>query len=383
MSANAPALSGTTEPAARLLARVTGASEAAFARLAAAEATASPFQGAGWITSYLDAHRAIDDFRLIEITDESGNALLLPLQLTRRHGASLTVKIGGAHASFFAPSSLGDVSGWSATALIRALIEAGTQAGIDAFLLADCPLEWRGRPNPLVQLPHQPAPGSGAGLSLGADTEAVLARLMDRDDRKKQRYKRRKLEESGSLAAGWAMGERAIEAALTDFFAWKAQQFAALGAPDPFAAPEIRAFIHLACCRPEPAIRLFVLTQNASPVAIIGVAAAGGHASGMFTAYDPAPAISRFSPGDVMLTDLIPTLCTEGFSGFDLGVGEARYKAHFCPEPIPLVDIAVPVSALGHIATTGWLMARRMKRAIKGNAAAFELARKLRRAFAG
>lgn len=385
MIANAPALTGPAEtaPAARLSARVDGASGATFARLAAAEATASPFQGAGWITSYLDAHQAIDDFRLIEIGDEEGNALLLPLHILRCNGASLAVKVGGAHASFFVPLSIGDVSGWPSQALADALIMAGEQAGIDAFLLADGPLEWGGRPNPLVQMPHQSAPSSGAGLSLGADAEAVLARLMDRDDRKKQRYKRRKLAESGCLAAGWTPCDATLDAALACFFDWKAQQFAALGAPDPFAAPDIRAFIRHACCRPEPAIRLFVLTLDARPAAVIGVARSGGHVSGMFTAYDPTPAISRFSPGDIMMADFIQTLCTEGFSAFDLGVGEARYKAHFCPEPIPLVDIAVPVTTLGRITSAGWLMARRMKRVIKQNPAAFGLARKLRRAFAG
>lgn len=347
--------------------------------LANAHGSATPFQSARWLESFLAAHRALADFRLLEISDAAGNALLLPLQKARRWGGSVGEKIGEGHASYIFPIVAGDTGSWSRGALRAALIAAGREAGFDAFLFEEAPLTWMGRDNPLAVLPHQSAPSEAAGLTLMPDVEALLARLSDRDDRKKLRQKSTKLAALGELRTGWVTGDVEIRSALAQYCDRKAGQFAALGIADPFAAPEMRAFLEAATLGEAPAIRLYALHAGERLLAVLGGAIGAGSFSGMFTAYDPDAAVARYSPGEVLIVALIRTLSTEGVQHFDLGVGEARYKAHYCPETIRLIDIAVPVSLRGHIIASGWRLMRGLKRGLKQNEAAFSLLKRLRR----
>lgn len=360
--------------------RVSGAMPESFARLE--EAAGTPFQSTGWIRAFLESHDALADFRLIEITGPHGS-LLLPLVVSRRAGLCLAEKIGGAHASYFAPAFIGTSKDWMRISLAPMLKKIGRMAGIDAYLLADCPRDWRSRANALSALPHQPSPSDGAGLTLDADGETMLARLSDRHHRKKLRHKTTKLADFGPLTTGWVETAE-IPTALGQYYGWKAQQFAAMGIADPFFEPAMRRFLTLASEGQDAPIRLFQLKAGERPLALIGGARVGQqfsgmHFSGMFTAYDPAPEIARHSPGEVLIAALIPALCREGFAHFDLGVGEARYKAHYCPERIALLDVAVPVTARGLVACAGWRLVRRAKRAIKQNGALFDVLKKIRR----
>lgn len=351
----------------------------ALARLGREEAASTPFQSSGWLGAFLEAHGSMAVFRLIEIADGHGNMLLLPVQLVPYARMTVASKVGGAHASYFFPGLIGDLSVWSALSLRAALREAGQAAGIDAFLLADCPRIWGGRANPLSRLPHQASPSDGAMLTIDTAGEAVLDRLFDREHRKKQRYKRRKLGETGIVSSGWAPCDRSVEVVLAAFREWKAKQFASLGVADPFATSEIQAFLYKMYCSANPTARLFVLQLDDRPIAVVGTTQAGRHVSGMFTAYDPDPGIARFSPGDVLMADLVQTLSTEDVGSFDLGIGEARYKSHFCPERMAMVDIAVTVSHPGRLAALTWRAMRWAKRIIKQNPTAYDLAKGLRR----
>jgi CelD/BcsL family acetyltransferase involved in cellulose biosynthesis len=366
--------------------RVSGATPESFARLAEVETSATPFQSASWIEAFLGSHDTSTDFRLIEITDQRGSTLL-PLLLFRRAGVTLAGKIGGAHASYFAPACIGDPCAVPHAPLAQMLGKAGHMAGIDAFLLADCPENWGTSGNALMQLPHQPSPSDGAGLTLDADGETVLARLSDRDDRKKLRQKSTKLAAFGPLTTGWVEAAD-IPAALEQYYDWKARQFAAMGIADPFSEPTMRRFLATATVGGDAPIRLFQLKAGERPLALLGGAQAGGsftgkQFSGMFTAYDPVPDVARYSPGEVLIAALIPALCRESFAHFDLGVGEARYKAHYGPERITLLDIALPVTVLGRMACASWLLARKAKRAIKQNGAVFDGLKRFRRFYAG
>ena len=344
--------------------------EAALLRLAEQRAP-SGFQSVGWLEAYLRETGQMAGFVVLEC-----GPLLLPLVTEKRAGLVLGVKPGDGHASYALAAMK---EGVFDDADLR---EIAREAGFDALLIADAPGFWRGVANPLLALPHQPAPSRGAALTLEADAEALLLRLSDRDDRKKLRQKSTKLAAFGDIRTGWAETEADIRAALESYLGWKASQFASLGIADPFAEAGIRAFLIRAALAPEPAIRLFTLHAGERLVAVLGGATGGGAFSGMFTAYDPEPGIARQSPGEILVVALIRALVAEGYTQFDLGVGEARYKAHYCPESIDLFDIALPVSLAGQIAAQGWLMKQRAKRAIKQNEAAFALLKRARQVFA-
>jgi CelD/BcsL family acetyltransferase involved in cellulose biosynthesis len=70
----------------------------------------------------------------------------------------------------------------------------------------------------------------------------------------------------------------------------------------------------------------------------------------MFNSFDQEPEIARCSPGDLLLHRLIDNARSRGITSFDLGIGEARYKASICEEIIPLFDCIIPVTPLGRVA---------------------------------
>jgi CelD/BcsL family acetyltransferase involved in cellulose biosynthesis len=369
-----PALPGS-EPA--LETRVLAGAEA-LAVLAEAGGAATPFQGARWLGDFLRAHGRLDDFRLVSISDAAGNAIGLPL-LRRRRGGFTGERVGERHGSFFFPLVTGAPGAWPARSLRKALITAGRAAGIDAFLLAETPLVWRGQANPLIGLSHQAAPSEAAGRTLVPGAEPYDA---DRDRRRKLRQKAARLAALGEIRTGWVNDAAAIDAALAQCLVWKAGHLHAMGIADPFAGREIRAFLTAATRDEAPAIRLHALHAGERLLAVLIVASGGECVSGMVSAYDPAVEVARNSPGEVLLSALLATLQDEGIRHFDLGVGEAHYKHYACPEAIAMADIALPVTLLGQLIAAGWRGLRALKRSIKRNETAFGLVRRLRRGLA-
>ncbi|MCA0400399.1 MAG: GNAT family N-acetyltransferase [Proteobacteria bacterium] len=369
MSADIPARKDNVAGAAM---RVLAGTEAwdALAGLAA-----TPYQSTRWLRLWLEANSALDPFRVLAIRDSSGIRHALPLVLRRKAGLVLAAKPGDAHAGFYFPPMREDAPSPPVPALPRgALAAALREGGIDALLLADTLASWRERPSPLFSL-ASPAPDSAYFLAL--DAADPLAGLLDRDERKKHRQKRAKLASLGEIVSEWVNADE-VPAFLDRLFAWKAAQFAATGVADPFSEAAIRRFF-VDAAKAQGPLRLFALRAGARPLAILVGAAGDGHFSGMVTAYDPAPDIARNSPGDLMLADLIPALKARGFTSFDLGAGDARYKQRYCPRREPLFDIALGASWPGALAARLWLGARAVKRFVKAHPALLAGMRRLRR----
>ena len=89
--------------------------------------------------------------------------------------------------------------------------------------------------------------------------------------------------------------------------------------------------------------------------------------------------MSRFSPGDLLLQHLVRDQTARGRQGFDLGVGEARYKASICDETIELVDTVLPVTLRGRAYGLVRLGLTRAKRRIKRDPRLFAAVARLRR----
>lgn len=335
--------------------------EAALARLAAIEGPLTPFQQACFLAPLLQETGTLESFRLIEIAAGAGS-ILVPVSLAKRGLFRLADIAGGKQASFHAAIVEGDPA-ISARALREGLVRAGRDSGIDAFTFTDCPMSYDGRDNPLTILPRQPSPSSGWMLTLDGEAEEILARLSDRDDRKKLRQKANKLAAFGPVRAGWAETTEARKAAFEALFRWKAARFGAAGIEDPFADDAIRAFLEKSA--ETGALRLFTLSAGNRLVAVLAGLAGKGCFSGMLNGHDGEADIARTSPGEQLIVHLIRALSAENLRHLDLGTGEARYKAHYCPERIALVDCAVAVSVKGFLAAHLFLAARGAKRVIK------------------
>ncbi|MGT2479696.1 GNAT family N-acetyltransferase [Methylobacterium oryzae CBMB20] len=359
------------------------AAEALWRRLEADPASlGTPYQRYDWIGAYLRATGQAERARVAVLRDTDGRPrILIPFALQREHGLRIARTVGDTHANFHLPLfATRDAAAIAPGDIVAALIRAGWASGFDAFALKHQPRMWDGAANPLAAS-GEAEPSDAYGLMLGPDPEATVRRVFSADARKKLRSKEKRLVEAHGAVA-YRRAETPEEAAhlLTAFFAQKSARFAGMGISDPYADPAIRAFLTAASTGAAPAVELYALCLAGSGrvLATFGGAVSDRRFSGMMTAFDGDPEIARFSPGDLLLQHLVRDQTARGRQGFDLGVGEARYKASICDETISLVETIIPITLRGR--TYGALRRglTRTKRRIKRDPRLYAVLKRLR-----
>jgi CelD/BcsL family acetyltransferase involved in cellulose biosynthesis len=296
--------------------------------------------------------------------DARGEALaLLPFGLFRFGALRVAQCLGGKHANYNlglfragAAFSAGDLR-----ALLRAA--AARPGGPHLFRLLNLPLLWNGEPNPLALAPHHPAASGAYATHLPADGEAFLAARLSADARKKWRKKEKRLAAMGALHWFRAESTEQINHVLDAFFAQK--QALGAGHVAPADAAATRAFYRALADGPD--MELHALALDDRIVAVFGAGRCGARLQGMFISYDSDPEIARSSPGELLLGAVVRDACARGFSAFDLGVGEARYKRLFCEETESMVEALFAPTLTGALAAPIFALAARTKRAIKAS----------------
>ncbi len=278
---------------------------------------------------------------------------------------------------------------WSGADIMRLLMEAARTAPRrpDAFMLTNQPFRWNGHANPLASLPHAASPSAAYGLRLPSDARTLFEAKFSKETAKKLRKKEAKLATLGTLTYRVAGTATERSTVLDAFLAQKTRRLRAKHTRSEFDAPEMRAFIEAASAsdgvgegtagRGAAGIELHALMVDERVVAVYGGAAHRGGWSGMFNAFDAEDeAVARCSPGDLLLMRVVARACADGLTHFDLGIGEARYKAALC-ETIPLFDTVVTVTLKGRVLAALLTAARAAKGRIKRHGRLLALARRL------
>ncbi len=348
-----------------------------------ADAPCSVYQTRAWLMPWIDtlaAPAGLEPCFVVARGADARPVALLCLGLARRGPMRLATWLGGKDANFQMPL-LARSAAWTGAELTRLLREVARGLGRgapDLFMLANQPRVWDGGANPLAMLPHQPSPSAAYGTTLPGDAETLFAAKLSKDGRKKLRKKEARLAALGPLTHVVAVGAEAQGNVIDAFLALRNARFLAQNIASPFEAPEMRAFIAAACAQPGPGIELHALFLGERIVAVYGGAAHQGQWSGMFNAFDADPAIAPSSPGDLLLLRIVAQACARGLARFDLGIGEARYKAALCDETIALFDVLVPVSTLGRLAVSVIAGRQTLKRRVKAHPRLFALAKRIR-----
>jgi len=90
---------------------------------------------------------------------------------------------------------------------------------------------------------------------------------------------------------------------------------------------------------------------------------------------------SRFSPGLILMRNIIDHCAARGCRALDLGIGSDDYKRLFCKSDEPIFDSFIPLSQRGRLAAGVMSGLNRTKRLVKHNPALLDMAQKLRSAF--
>jgi CelD/BcsL family acetyltransferase involved in cellulose biosynthesis len=370
-------------------------------RQATSRAAALPF---AWVDVYTDPRAALDAWTELEVIapitgyqtrrfllpwldtlgerrgfsamisvarDTAGRPVaLLPLGLARRGPFQVALFLGDRQSNFNLPLVRPDVC-FDRAACEALLKETARKAPRrpDLFLLLNQPLAWLGSANPFALVPRRESPSFGYATKLCRDMQTFSATRISKGTRRRLRKKEQRLASLGPITYERAMTPERARAVLEAFLEQKKSRFSRAGLDPEFARPQMRAFLDRAATRGitegRAAFELHALCLGEKIVATYGAIRHGESLHAMFNSFDQNREIARCSPGDLLLHRMLEDACSRKITSFDLGIGEARYKASVCEEIVPLFDCIIPVTFAGYAA--GMLAGLRLsvKRRIK------------------
>jgi CelD/BcsL family acetyltransferase involved in cellulose biosynthesis len=342
------------------------------------DATATPYQSHAWISSWWNHVEMRESAQpcTVMLRRNGRLAAIIPLVMRRHMGARIAGMIGGKHFNYQAPvwrpEMLDDAARDAMPQTLRVIART---IGADLIEVTNLPREWRGQVNPLALKTASECPSPSYMLPLSGSFAEICEARRSKKSLQQLRRKRKKLEGlTGSVRFMQARDEATCAMVLRAAAAHRAARRAASGVPSFFETPGSEAFLRecaSACITAEGhgnmsscAVRLHYLQAGDTVVATYIGAALNGVYSCFVNSFDTA--FEACSPGDILLHDLIESLCEEDFHTFDLGVGEERYKKAWC-DPVPLYDLRIPITPRGWIYSNAARVSQDGKRLIKQN----------------
>ena len=346
----------------------------------------TPYQRFDFLATWqrqVGAREGLRPFIVIAYDGERRPLLLLPLALGHQHGVRTARFMGGKHATF--NMALWDrdfVTGATAADLDGLISAISQRSEADVLALVQQPLRWRDLPNPMALLPHQPCANDCPLLAM--EPGAAPATLISNSFRRRLKGKERKLQPLPGYRYHVATDDADITRLLDWFFRIKPIRMAEQKLPNVFAEPGAEDFIRTACTTALAggghAIDIHALECDEEVIAIFAGVADGHRYSMMFNTYTMSPS-SKYSPGLILMRDIIDHYAGLNYRAFDLGIGSDDYKRLFCKGDEPIFDSFIPLSLRGKLAAGAMSGINRAKRMVKHNPALFEMAQRLRSAF--
>jgi CelD/BcsL family acetyltransferase involved in cellulose biosynthesis len=346
----------------------------------------TPYQRFDFLSAWqreVGEREGLTPFIVIAFDAERRPLLLLPLALRQAYGARCVHFMGGKHSTFNMALWDKDFAASATQADLEALVAAlSERCEADVLALHQQPLRWRDAPNPFALLPHQSSANDCPVLVM--ESGAAPAALISNSFRRRLKGKERKLQPLPGYRYHVANSEADITRLLDWFFRIKPLRMAEQKLPNVFADPGVEEFVRSACTRPLPngthVIDIHALECDEEVIAIFAGVADGHRFSMMFNTYTMS-ASSKYSPGLILMRDIIDHYAQKDYRAFDLGIGSDDYKRLFCKSDEPIFDSFIPLSQRGKLAAGVMSGLNRTKRLVKHNPALLEMAQKLRNAF--
>jgi CelD/BcsL family acetyltransferase involved in cellulose biosynthesis len=346
----------------------------------------TPYQRFDFLSAWqreVGEREGVAPFIVIAFDAERRPLLLLPLALRQAYGARCVHFMGGKHSTFNMALWDKDFAASATQADLEALVAAlSERCEADVLALHQQPLRWRDAPNPFALLPHQSSANDCPVLVM--ESGAAPATLISNSFRRRLKGKERKLQPLPGYRYHVANSEADITRLLDWFFRIKPLRMAEQKLPNVFADPGVEEFVRSACTRPLPngthVIDIHALECDEEVIAIFAGVADGNRFSMMFNT-STMSASSKYSPGLILMRDIIDHYAQKDYRAFDLGIGSDDYKRLFCKSDEPIFDSFIPLSQRGKLAAGVMSGLNRTKRLVKHNPALLEMAQKLRNAF--
>ena len=371
-----PALHTALNPAVRARVEVVtqiGKAAPLWRELVQQGAICSRYQHHSWMSQWWDHIGSISRAspHVAVLRDETGKpALLLPLVRKQFGPLQVGFFMGGKHTNFNLPVWRPEYMNQPAAGL-NALLEGLRCNGprLDLLVLLNQPASWQGVANPMFQAPHRASASRSYAGELQGDFEALLKERLGGNSRKKLRQKERQLAALGPVAFQRARTPGEIDLVLAAFFQQKGARMREQGLSNAFDAPGVKEFTRAAAHQidpdtGEPVIELYAASVGDTIIATFGGIVADGRFSGMFNSIAGAE-FRNYSPGELLLANVIRMCCERGLNRFDLGIGDAAYKQVYCKDAEALYDTIIPITAAGQVVVPLWRAGLALKGKVK------------------
>lgn len=316
--------------------------------------------------------------------EAGGQSALLPLAIYPWRQLRIARYPCGSHSNANGPLS-GATFPWPSTADgVKYLLSqiASAIGDIDSFALQSQPQHFNGIPHPF--LPVQPVAGASDFYEgdLGPDFNALAARRMKGDRRKKMRNKERRIAELGTVRMIAPATSDEARYFLSQFFLQKQARFRQQGIANPFEEPGAADFLTTAACAhfgtSDAALRLRAMLLDDAIVAIWGSIQDQRRYTGLITSFADDGEVAKCSPGELLLNEEIRHCCAQGQAVIDLGIGAARYKNVWCDRIIPTFETHVAITNGGALYSAAQRCRSHAKRIVKNNSILMGMVQRIR-----
>jgi CelD/BcsL family acetyltransferase involved in cellulose biosynthesis len=343
----------------------------------------TPYQRFDFLAAWqrqVGEREGIRPFIVIAYDKDRAPLLLLPLGVKRESGVQVARFLGGKHATFNMALWAEDFASTATQADLDALISGiRAHAQADVLALTQQPRRWVEQPNPFALLPGQASANDCPLLTMAPGAPA--ASRVSNSFRRRLKGKERKLQSLPGYGYRLATTDADIKHLLDWFFTVKPQRMAAQKLPNVFADPGIEDFIRDACMTRLSggghAIDIHALQCDEEVIAIFAGVADASRFSMMFNTYTLS-GNSKYSPGLILMRDIIDHYAERGVTSLDLGIGSDDYKRLFCKDDEPIFDSFVPLTLRGRVAAIALSSLMRAKRLIKQTPALMQIAQRVR-----
>lgn len=329
----------------------------------------SPGQSLGFTRAWVAAQEIAREDQFYVVAEMEGQPVaLLPLWRRRARGVTLLTWFPGPHVGCNAPlvdiARLARLGSVERAALWSAMLE--TVSGTDLIYLKSVPQLVVDGVDLFAEL----------GRSVSAET-LYRARFSswdeaDRTQRSKSRRKHdrqqgERLDALGAVSFAEVRNGPDARAILDVMFRQRAARFVAMGVPDPFTAPGIRAFYDASAAEGSGIdIRLHILHLDGEIVAVRYNVAHGTRLFCLISSMSDDATIQTGSPGKQCLLRVMQSVFDAGMRTFDMGAGFTDEKRHWCNVQVPVRHHYVPLTTRGSVAgeihRTWQVLRQRIKR---------------------
>lgn len=310
-----------------------------------------------WIDSFGRARNT--EVLLVLVADADGNPLMaLPLGIETHSGLRVLSFLDAGVSDYNAPILYPRYHSWDASGFPTLWGQLLNQLPkFDILLLTKLPSRIYGVENPMLQLPVTEGMVSGHCATLPEDP---VKRVLP--EAKNLKKKRRRLTDLGKVSFKIVTASPDREKVLGALIRQKSRQYRETQGFDGFDRPGFRDYYENLTERSglNGPVHLCALLVDDNVVASQWSLISAHRLYALLCAFDPE--WGRYSPGRILLEELIEWSIISGVRNLDLGVGDEPYKDDYCEERIPLYEHVAHRTFRGFVAASLYRTLKRLKR---------------------